>query len=100
MKKLCFAVLALAVIGLAAAGVAADGQALYEAKCKSCHGADGTKALMSKPVKGLKADAVIKAMQGYKAKTYGGSKKATMENLSASLTDDEIKALAAHIAKF
>jgi len=100
MKKLCFAVLALAEIGLAAAGVAADGQALYEAKCKSCHGADGTKALMSKPVKGLKADAVIKAMQGYKAKTYGGSKKATMENLSASLTDDEIKALAAHIAKF
>jgi len=36
-------------------------------------------------------------MNGYKAKTYGGAKKATMENLSARLSDAEIKALAAYI---
>lgn len=88
-------------LGLAAAALAADsaakGKDLYTAKCQSCHGADGSKSLMSKPVKGLKADAVVKAMEGYKAKSYGGAKKATMENLAARLSDAEIKALAAYI---
>jgi len=100
--KHCVIIAALALsLGLAAAALAADsaaeGKDLYTAKCQSCHGADGSKSLMSKPVKGLKADAVVKAMNGYKAKTYGGAKKATMENLSARLSDAEIKALAAYI---
>jgi cytochrome c553 len=82
-----------------AADPAADGKALYTAKCQSCHGADGSKTMMSKPVKGLKEDAVLKAMNGYKAKTYGGTKKATMENLASRLSDADIKALAAYIAK-
>lgn len=88
--------LVLGVLSLAlAAGV--DGKALYAAKCQSCHGADGSKALLSKPVKGLKPDAVATMMRGYKAKTYGGTKKATMENLAQALSDDEIKAVAAFI---
>jgi len=93
--------LGLSAVALAAAPAApaVDGKELYAAKCASCHGADGSKALMSKPVKGLAEGAVVKMMQGYKAKTYGGTKKATMENLAANLSDADIKALAAHIAK-
>jgi cytochrome c len=95
-------VLAL-TIGLAtaalAAGPAVDGKALYTAKCQSCHGADGSKAVLSKPLKGLKEEAALKALNGYKAKTYGGAKKASMENLSAKLSDADIKALATYISK-
>lgn len=90
--------LALAMtLALAATALADDGQAVYAAKCQSCHGADGSKSLMSKPVKGLKAEAVVAAMKGYKAKTYGGSKKATMENLAAQMSDEDIKAVAAYV---
>ena len=100
--SLVIPVLAL-TLGLAAAAFASgpeavEGKALYTAKCQSCHGADGSKAMMSKPVKGLKEDAVAKAMNGYKAKTYGGAKKATMENLASRLSDADIKALAAYIS--
>lgn len=92
--------LALALCTTAlAAGPAVDGAALYKAKCASCHGADGSKAVLSKPVKGLSAADTAKKMEGYKAKTYGGSKKATMENLSSNLSEADIKALAAFIAK-
>ncbi|MDO9082481.1 MAG: c-type cytochrome [Humidesulfovibrio sp.] len=91
------------VLGLSAAALAAapavDGKELYAAKCASCHGADGSKALLSKPVKGLSADDITKKMLGYKAKTYGGAKKATMENLSSNLSAADIKAVAAFIAK-
>ena len=94
---------ALAATALAtenhSAGHAPDGQAVYTAKCQSCHGADGSKSLLSKPVKGLKAEAVVAAMNGYKAKTYGGAKKATMENLAAQMSDADIKAVAEFIGK-
>jgi len=99
-RSVIIPVLAL-TLGLSAAalaqGDATEGKALYTAKCQSCHGADGSKSMMSKPVKGLKEAAVVAAMEGYKAKTYGGSKKATMENLAARLSDPDIKALAAYI---
>lgn len=92
--------LALALtFGLCATALAADGKELYTAKCASCHGADGSKTTLSKPIKGLKAEGVTKMMLGYKAKTYGGTKKATMENLSGRLSDADIKDLAAYIAK-
>lgn len=95
MKRVIL-VLAL-VLGFAAAAAAADGKEVYTAKCQSCHGADGSKSLLSKPVKGLSAEAVIKAMEGYKAKTYGGNKKATMENLASGMSAEDIKAAAQYI---
>ena len=99
--KTIIAILAL-TLALAAAALAAapagDGHDLYAAKCASCHGADGSKTILSKPVKGLSAADFTQKMQGYKAKTYGGTKKATMENLAGGLSDADIKALAAYVA--
>lgn len=75
----------------------AEGKELYEAKCRSCHGTDGSKALLSKPVKGLKPADVERMMAGYQAKTYGGTKKATMENLASAMSAEDIKLVAAYI---
>jgi len=89
---------ALAVT-LAAAALAADGKALF-VKCAGCHGTDGAKtALGNKTLKGQKAEAIAKTLAGYKAKTYGGAKKGMMEAQAATLSDDDIKALADYISK-
>lgn len=100
MKKLAIVLaLTLATAFAASAALAADGKALY-AKCAGCHGADGSKTAQSKALKGMGADAFTKAMDGYKAKKYGGAKKAVMEGQAAALSADDIKALAAYVAKF
>lgn len=96
MKKLVLALLLLAFS--ASAAFAADGKALY-AKCIGCHGADGSKTAQSKALKGQKADAVASALSGYKAKKFGGAKKAVMEGLAAPLSDADIKALAEYVSK-
>lgn len=100
MKKLPLVLTLVLSLSVAVSiALAADGADLYKAKCASCHGADGGKTIMSKPVKGLTEADFSKKMLGYKAKTYGGAKKATMENLAGGLTEADIKALAKHVAK-
>ncbi|GAB6124416.1 c-type cytochrome [Humidesulfovibrio idahonensis] len=100
MKKLVMVFTVSLSLALAAsAGFAADGKTLY-AKCAGCHGADGAKTAQgNKPLKGLSADAFTKAMEGYKAKKFGGPKKAVMEGLAASLSPADIQALAAYVSK-
>ena len=100
MKKLAITLaLTLCFAFAASAALAADGKALY-AKCIGCHGADGTKTnLGNKPLKGLKADEAAKALAGYKAKTFGGAKKAMMESLAAGMSDADIKAVSEYIGK-
>jgi cytochrome c len=97
MKRMAIIPALALVLAFAATALAQDGKDIYTAKCQSCHGADGSKTIMSKPVKGMKAEAALAAMKGYKAKTFGGTKKATMENLASQLSDEDIKAVAAYI---
>lgn len=98
MKKLAILALAASLSLLSSAALAADGKTLY-AKCVGCHGADGSKTAQSKSLKGQSADALSKSLDGYKAKKFGGAKKAVMEGLTAGLSADDIKALAAYISK-
>lgn len=99
MKKLAIVLTLSLSLGLAvSAALAADGKALY-AKCAGCHGADGSKTAQSKALKGQSADALTKSMEGYKAKKFGGAKKAVMEGQAASLSTDDIKALAGYVSK-
>ncbi len=96
MKKLVIATL---VTAGALSLMAADGKAL-SAKCTGCHGTDfGKKALgVSKVVKGMKADEIVKSLQGYKDGTYGGAMKGVMKGQVATYNDEQIKAVADYIA--
>ncbi|NPA74019.1 MAG: c-type cytochrome [Epsilonproteobacteria bacterium] len=93
----------LAIVALVAAGtislMAADGKALA-AKCAGCHGADFSKKALgvSKVVKGWSAEKIAKALEGYKAGTYGGSMKGVMKGQVASYSDADIKAVSEYIA--
>lgn len=80
---------------------AADAQALY-ARCAGCHGADGGKRALgvAKPLKGMSTQEVARYLHGYKAKTMGGSQKAVMEAQAASLSEQDIQALADLISRF
>jgi len=100
MKKFSLVLtLSLSLCLVASAAFAADGKAMFAAKCAGCHGADGSKAAMSKPLKGLTEAQFTQAMAGYKAKTFGGAKKAVMEGQASKLSDADIKALAAFVSK-
>ncbi len=96
MKKLVIAAL---VTAGALSLMAADGKALT-AKCAGCHGADFSKKALgvSKVVKGMKADEIVKALEGYKAGTFGGPMKGVMKGQVASYSDAQIKAVANYIA--
>lgn len=102
MKKtfLAWSLCLLAVLGFTVAGLAADGKQLFT-RCAGCHGADGSKQALgvSKPLKGLSADEVVKDLEGYKAKTFGGKMKSVMEGQAASLSPEDMKALGDYISK-
>lgn len=99
MKK---GILVLAVLlGLGSISVMADeGADLYK-KCATCHGAQGEKSALgkSKIIKDMGAASVITALKGYKDGSYGGPMKGVMKGQAGPLSDSQISAIAAYIAK-
>ncbi len=94
MKKIALTLL-VASISL----MAADGAALYK-KCAGCHGADGSKVALGKSlaINTLDAATVEADLIGYKAGTLNNhGMGALMKGQVASLSDDDIKALAAYV---
>ncbi len=69
--------------------------------CAGCHGANFEKKAMgvSKIVKDLPKDEIVKALKGYKAGTFGGSMKAIMKSQVSALDDAKIEAIANKIGK-
>lgn len=91
VKKL----LVLAVFGISAL-CAADGAKLFGAKCAECHGGDGKEASISG--KAIAGDsAALSKLTGYKSGSFGGEQKATMQASLEGLSDDDLKAIAAHV---
>ena len=98
MKK-CLAILSLTVFAFAASmALAADGAEMFKASCAGCHGADGGKSAGgTTPLKGQKADAVLKMLQGYADGSFGGKQKAVMENIVKKHSAEDLKTLADYI---
>lgn len=93
MKKIL-----LAMALSAATLMAADGAALF-AKCSGCHGKDGKNTAMAGVVvAGQSADTLATKLTGYKNGSFGGAKKGMMTPAVASLSDGDIKALAAYMS--
>ena len=84
-----------------AAAPAADGAAAYAA-CGACHGADGKTAALGKSavIAGQSAADIESKLKEYKAGTRDVTGNgALMKGQAATLSDDQIKALADYISK-
>ncbi len=94
MKKIVFSLMAVGAMSF----LAADGAELYK-KCAGCHGANGEKKALgkSKVITGMPAAETEAALKGYKDGSFGGAMKGLMKGQVASLSDDDIKALATYI---
>ena len=71
------------------------------AVCKGCHGQKFEKQAMGKSnvVKDMSKEAIIKALKGYKAGTYGGAMKKIMEGQMKKLSAKDIEAIVDKIKK-
>ncbi len=78
-----------------------DAKSTFTRKCAGCHGATGEKAALGKSqiIKGWEESKVVAALQGYKDGSYGGAMKGLMASQVSSLSQEDIKALAAFISK-
>ena len=90
MKK----VVGLMILGVSAL-VAADGAKLYGAKCAECHGANGKETSISG--KAIIGGGTLAKLQGYKAGTYGGAQKETMQGSLMGISDSDLQAIATHV---
>ena len=102
MKRvLCL--LTLGILGLAGAQALAEeshleGGPLFAERCARCHGDDGGNSPGGiTPLKDQDTGSIIEKLNGYKAGTYGGERKSTMEGVAANLSEMEIAALAGYI---
>jgi cytochrome c553 len=100
--------LVVAALALTAGSRAADVKAVYEKECTKCHGADGKgdtkmgKKLGAKDYTDPKVQAELKDDAAFKAIKEGlkdKEDKTLMKPLEGA-TDDDIKALVAHIRTF
>ncbi|MGZ4961494.1 MAG: c-type cytochrome [Limisphaerales bacterium] len=106
-KKLIVLSVALSALGLMTVR-ADDTQASYDKQCAKCHGADGKgdtkmgKKLGAKDYTDAKVQAELKDDEAFKAVKEGLKDKdgKTLMKPAEGLSDDQIKALVAHMHSF
>jgi cytochrome c6 len=107
MKKIIAAAVAV-TLGAVMVASAADGKALYDSKCKKCHGEDGKGQTMMGKKSGCKdyTDAkvqeAVKDEDALKAIKEGFKNKEGKEVMKPTegITDEEAKAILAHLRSF
>lgn len=85
-----------------------EGRVLYHhgregvAACAACHGAEGrgNQPAGFPALRGLTASYAAQSLRDYRSESRRGGQAALMHPLAAELSDEEIDALAAHIATF
>jgi len=87
--------IAIATLGL----MSVSASAYNTTACAGCHGANFEKKALnvSKIVKDLPKDEIVKALKGYKAGTFGGAMKGVMAGQVKALTDKDIEEIATQI---
>lgn len=95
MKKIL-----LTLLTMSSMIMAADGAATYS-KCAGCHGTIGEKKALgkSKVINEMSKEDLVSALNGYKDGSYGGAMKGLMKGQVAKLSNEDIEAIALHIAK-
>lgn len=75
--------------------MAVDGAKLYGAKCAECHGADGKDAAIAG--KAITGGGTLAKLNGYKAGSFGGAQKETMQASLTGISDADLKAIADYV---
>lgn len=102
VKALLGAVTALGMFTATHSALAADGAALFTSKgCAACHGPTGNKSIM--PVypnlAGQNAPYLLNQMKLIKSGERAGGQTAVMKPIIASVTDEEMSAMADWLSK-
>ena len=102
MKKILVAFSAIVCLfSFSTAFAAEDAAGLYKSHCQGCHGADGSRSPASgvAPIGGQRSADILKMLNGYKAGTYGGQRKQTMEGVAERLSDEQMKSVSDYVSK-
>jgi len=89
------------LVTLSGSAMAADGAALFTAKgCQACHGADAKSPIMPAypKIAGQGKEYVIQQMTDIKSGARNNGQTAAMKGIMASVSEDDIKAIAEYLA--
>jgi len=89
------------VVMMSSTAFAADGKDLYTAKgCTACHGADAKSPIMPQypKIAGQGKEYLVQQMTDIKSGARNNGQTAVMKGVIASVSEDEIKALAEYLS--
>ena len=101
IKQIFITLISIPVILVSSTTFAVDGAAIYTAKgCMACHGADAKSAIMPTypNLAGQNAAYLLEQMKDIKSGARNNGQTAVMKGIIASVSDDEMDALAKYLA--
>ena len=101
LKTLSITLSASLLMALTGSAMATDGAALYTSKgCTACHGADAKSPIMPAypKIAGQGKEYLVQQMTDIKSGARNNGQTAAMKGVMASVSDDEIKAIAEYLS--